>query len=66
MYHLLPITKEKILRGEFMNLFALLYREPVKKGKEEVEIRDKEILKKCKVEKTLANWLPGYLIHIGS
>lgn len=27
--------------------------------------RDKEILKKRKLEKTWANWLPGYLIYAG-
>lgn len=57
--HLLPTTREKILRGEFMDLFHLLYWEPVRKDKEEMDEHEKEILKKQKVERT---WASGFQV----
>lgn len=37
----------------------------MKKAKEEMDKKDKEIFKKCKVERSWANWLLGYLIYAG-
>lgn len=37
----------------------------MKKDKEEMDDKDKEILKKCEVDRSWANWLSGYLIYAG-
>lgn len=50
--HILPVTRENILRGKFIDLFSLLYWEPEKKDKEELDEWNKEKLKKYKVERT--------------
>lgn len=63
--HLLPSTRDKILRGKFIDLFNLLYREIEKKDKEELDDKEKEKLQKCKVDRTWANWLLGFFIYAG-
>lgn len=63
--HLLASTKEKILSGEFVDIFSLLFRELEKKDKEDLDEKDKEKLKKQKVDRTWANWLPGFFIYAG-
>lgn len=54
---LLQATKEKILKGEFGDLFFFLYRSwrKVKKDKEQLDDREKEILNCRKVDHTRAN-----------
>lgn len=49
--HLAQVIRNKILRGEYVDLFSLLYRELEKKDKDLQD--EKEILKKCKVDR---NW----------
>lgn len=63
--HLLPATRDKICRGEFVDLFSLLFRELEKKDKDELDDKDKEKIKKRTVDRTWANWLPGFLIFAG-
>lgn len=63
--HQLATTKDKILHGEFVDIFSLLFRELEKKDKEDLDEKDKEKLKKLKVDRTWANWLPGYIIYAG-
>ncbi|XP_054845591.1 uncharacterized protein LOC129336489 [Eublepharis macularius] len=63
--HLTPATRDKILRGEFVDVFTLLFRELEKKDKEDMDDRDKERLKRRKIDRTWANWLPGMLIYAG-
>lgn len=43
--HLLPATKEKIIQGEFADFFLLLYRELEKKDKQDLDEKEKEIVK---------------------
>lgn len=62
--HLLPATIEKILHGEFVDLFSLLYRELEKKDKDQLDDREKDILKRRKFDRTLAIWLLGFLIYV--
>ncbi|XP_060111188.1 semaphorin-6A-like [Heteronotia binoei] len=50
--HLTAATREKILRGEYVDVFSLLYRELEKKSKDELDEKDKEKLKRRKVDRT--------------
>lgn len=61
--HLLPTTRDKICREMFVDLFSLLFRELEKKDKEELD--DKLKNRKQAVDRTWANWLPGFLIFAG-
>lgn len=63
--HLLSATKEKILRGEFVDIFSLLFRELEKKDKGDLDEKDNEKRKNRKVDRTWANWLPGFFIYAG-
>ncbi|XP_054852798.1 uncharacterized protein LOC129341561 isoform X2 [Eublepharis macularius] len=63
--HLTPATRDKILRGEFVDVFTLLFRELEKKDKEDMDERDKERMKRRKVDRSWSNWLPGMLIYAG-
>lgn len=63
--HLLAATKEKIIKGEFVDIFSLLFRELEKKDKEDLDEKDKEKLKKWKVDRNWASWLPGFFIYAG-
>lgn len=51
--HLLPATKEKMCIGEFVDFFLLLYRKP-EKDKQDLDKKEKEILKCRKVQ--LGGW----------
>lgn len=55
----MPTTREKILKEEFIDFFSLLY------FKEMLGVREKEILKHQKVDRTWANGLPGFLVYVG-
>lgn len=48
-----------------MDLFSLLYRELERKDKEDLDDKDKEKIKRRTVDRTWANWLPGFLIFAG-
>lgn len=48
---LLLATKEKILRGEFVDLFSLLYRNLEKKDKGQLDDRENKILKRRKIDR---------------
>lgn len=61
--HLLQSKWEKILQGEYVDLFSLLYREVEKKDKDLLADRKKEILRKRKIEPNWTNWLSGYLVY---
>lgn len=63
--HLSKATRDKILKGEFIDFFSLLYREVEKKDKDLMDDREKEVLRKRKVDRTWANWLSRYLIYVG-
>ncbi|XP_054843457.1 uncharacterized protein LOC129335043 [Eublepharis macularius] len=63
--HLTQATREKILRGEYVDIFTLLFRELEKKDKEDLDERDKEKLKRRKVDRNWHNWLPGMFIYAG-
>lgn len=43
--------------------FSLLYCKLEKKDKDELVDRDKEKLKWRKVDRTRANWVPGFLVY---
>lgn len=58
--YLLPTTREKILRGEFVDFFS---KELEKKDKDLLDDREKKILKSQKADRTWADWLPGFLVY---
>lgn len=62
--HLHPSTRKKIWRGEFMDLFSLLFREPEPKPWTGCGALNRELEQyKCpKVEKNWDNWLSSYTI----
>ncbi|XP_053169074.1 protein diaphanous homolog 1-like isoform X1 [Hemicordylus capensis] len=62
---LLPATKEKILKGEYIDIFSLLFRKPGVKHKEGESFKDHEATKRKPVEKTWNNWLSGFTIYMG-
>ena len=64
-YHLHPSTKEKIWKGEYIDIFSLLFREEEQKDKDKDKDKEQERIRKKKVERTWANWLAGFLIFIG-
>lgn len=63
--HLTTSTRDKIVRGEYVDVFSLLYRELEKKDKEDIDEREKERLKWHRVDSNWANWHPGFLIYAG-
>ncbi|XP_053159419.1 uncharacterized protein LOC128347977 isoform X2 [Hemicordylus capensis] len=63
--HLLPATKEKILKGEYVDIFSLLFREPEVKHKEGESCKDHAVTKRKPVEKSWNNWLSGFTIYMG-
>lgn len=63
--HLLQATRDKILRGEYVDVFSLLYREVEKKDKDLLEDREKEALKHRKIDWNWTNWLSGFLVYAG-
>lgn len=64
--HLTTATKQnKILEGEYVDFFNLLFCKVEKKNKEDLEDKDKGWLKKQKLDRTWANWLLGYFIYAG-
>lgn len=50
--HLTQATREKILRGEFVDIFSLLFRDLKKKDKEDMEEKDRENLRRRNVDRT--------------
>lgn len=61
--HLLLVMRDKILCGDFVDLFSWLFREIKKKDKDLMDEKEKEILKSHRVDHTWANWLPGFLVY---
>lgn len=47
-------SRVNILKGEFVDLFSLLYREPEKKDKEVLDDKEKEKLRKKVVDRMWA------------
>ncbi|XP_060635367.2 uncharacterized protein [Anolis sagrei] len=54
--HLAQKTIDKILRGEYIDLFSLLFREPD-------ESDDEENMKKREIDQIFPNWLNGFMIY---
>lgn len=63
--HLTNATRDNILKGEYVDIFQLLFREIEKKDKEDLSDKDKECLKRCTVDRNWVNWHPGFLIYAG-
>lgn len=65
--HLLHSTRDKIMHGEFIDYFSLLYPE-IEKKNELLDEKEKEVLKKCKVKCTWDDWVFKFmwLSYIGS
>lgn len=60
--HLLATTREKKLRGKFVDTFSPLHREMEKKEKDQLDDRKKELLKCRRMDCTSASWLPGFSV----
>ncbi|KAL8169687.1 UNVERIFIED_CONTAM: hypothetical protein K2H54_055470 [Gekko kuhli] len=43
---LLPVTREEICKGDFADVFSLLYCEMEKKDREELDDKDKEVIRR--------------------
>lgn len=63
--HLFQATRDKILNGECIDLFLLLYCEIEKNDKDMMDDKEKEVLKKRKEDQPWANWLVVFLIFAG-
>ncbi|XP_053152458.1 uncharacterized protein LOC128345096 [Hemicordylus capensis] len=63
--HLLPSVKERIWRGEFVDIFHLLFREPEPALKEWEQKKEETKPKHKPVEHNWANWLSGYTVYMG-
>lgn len=63
--HLTLATRDRILRGEYVDVFSLLFCELEKKDKEDMDDRLKERIKRRNIDRTYANWYPGFLIYAG-
>ena len=63
--HLTPAVKEKIWKGQFVDVFELLNRTVEKADFDKADEADKERLKRKKPERNWTNWLSGYLIYAG-
>lgn len=61
--HLPQATREKILQGEYVDLFSILYHKVEKNDKDLLDDKEKEILRKRKIEQMWTNWLSGYLVY---
>lgn len=58
--HLTVATRDKILKGDYMDVFSLL-----EKDKDELDECLKEHIKWCTIDRTYTNWNPGFLIYAG-
>ena len=59
--HLMGITKERIWKGEYVDMWKLLHRElRAKEGSKEEEY---ELARRPKVPKTIENWTAAFLIY---
>lgn len=63
--HLSLALRDKILWGEYVDVFSLLYREVERNDKNLMDDRKKEVLKRRPVDRTWSNWLTGFLIYMG-
>ncbi|XP_061486363.1 uncharacterized protein LOC133386672 isoform X1 [Rhineura floridana] len=63
--HLLLGTKEKIWRGEYIDLFTLLFCETEVKLKDGQEVKEREAAITRKVDRVWPNWLNAYTIYMG-
>lgn len=63
--HLLPSTKVKIWRGEYIDLFTLLFRDVEVKPGAKDDPRELEKIKRQQVDKNFDNWLTAYTIYMG-
>lgn len=61
--HLTTNTRDKILQGEYVDIFSLLFRELEKKDKDDQDEYEKECIKCHKVDCNWANWHLGFLIY---
>ena len=64
-YHLLPATKERIWKGEYTDVFSLLFRELESSDKDKMGEKEVEKYRRRSAVRTWANWLPGFLIYMG-
>lgn len=63
--HLLPSTKIKIWRGNYINIFMLLFRDVEIQPGAKDNPRELEKIKRQHVDKNFANWLLVYTIYMG-
>lgn len=61
--HLALSIKEKIWRGEFVDIFSLLQVEPEPVQRIGEPLRDQEVVRQRKIDKNWTNWLNGYFIY---
>lgn len=59
------VIRDKILRGEYIDVFSLFFWKLKKKYKEDLDEYLKEHFKQCTVDYTCANWYLGFLIYAG-
>ena len=62
-HHLSLATKERIWRGEFLDFFELLNKEPDRKEGEKEDEKEKERRRRKKPARTWENWHPGFVIY---
>lgn len=63
--HLTVTTRDRILRGEYMDVFSLLFRDLRRKDKDDLDDCLKEQIKRRMIDQTYPNWYPGFLIYVG-
>lgn len=49
----------------FVDFFALLYRELEKNNKQELDYKEKEVLKHRKMDRNCPSWVARFLIYAG-
>lgn len=62
--HLALSVKEKIWRGEYIDMFSLLHTEPEPVPKVGEPVRDTELTRRRKIDRNWTNWLYGYTIYM--
>ncbi|KAL8221657.1 UNVERIFIED_CONTAM: hypothetical protein K2H54_073610 [Gekko kuhli] len=63
--HLLQATKAKIWRGEYVDMFTLLFRDVELKASMWDDPRELEKIKRMQIDKNFDNWLSAYTIYMG-
>lgn len=64
--HLTIMTRDRILWGEYVDVFSLLFLELEKQDKEDLDDHLKEHIKHHNIDRTYANWYLGFLIYAGA